>query len=150
MKTRFILAWAIALVSFTTQAQSALLLSHVQHFYIGGGGCAERFWLEWENSEAEITGIEIQIELRAEGEENMAQTLSVARLGTTVSDRASEILLETPSCLSGHPNIIVRKASATVSGRSVNLIQSSQLRVGQVERYPLVIGGPTRRSTRTR
>lgn len=139
---RFIITLAIVLASFAAQAQSNLLLSHVQHFYAGGGGCAERFWLEWANSDVEITDVKIQIELQAKGEESVAQTLSVARLGTAVSDRTSEVLLEMPRCLSGHPSIVIRKASATVLGQRINLLQSRQLQISQVERYPLVIRSP--------
>lgn len=140
---RFIVTLAIVLASFAAQAQSNLLLSHVQHFYAGGGGCAERFWLEWANSDAEITNVEIQIELQAKGEEPMAQILSVAKLGTTVSNRASEVLLEMPRCLPGHPSIVIHKASATILGKRVNLLQNRQLQVGQAERYPLVIRDST-------
>lgn len=142
MGRQAVVTLAIVLASFTAQAQSNLLLSHIQHFYAGGGGCVERFWLEWANSDVEITDVKIQIGLQAKGEEPMAQTLSVARLGTTVSDRTSEVLLETPRCLSGHPSIVIRKASATVLGQRVNLLQSRQLQVGQAERYPLVIHSP--------
>lgn len=136
---RCIVTLLCVLASFSAQAQPNLVLSHVQHFYSGGGGCAERFWLEWQDSISEITGIEIQIDVRAEGEETMTQTLSIARLGTTVADRTSEVIIETSNCLSGHPSIVIQKASATVSGRIVDLLQSKQFRIGKVERYPLVI-----------
>ncbi|MBS1189002.1 MAG: hypothetical protein H6R10_794 [Rhodocyclaceae bacterium] len=142
---RLIAALAMGLVSLAAQAQPSLLFSHVQHFYAGGGGCAERFWLEWENAAAKITDIEVQVELRSESDEALSQMLRVARLGTTTADRASEVLLETPRCLSGRPSIVVRQASATAGGRRIDLLQSGQLRAGQTKRYPVSIGTPRRR-----
>lgn len=139
MNRRLLVAILLALAAPAAQAQGTLLLSHVQHFYAGGGACAERFWLEWINSKAEITQIEIHLELQAAGEETTAHTLRLARLGTSTADRASEILLETPSCLSGKTGIVVRKASATITGQEINLLQNRQLQAGRVVHYPITI-----------
>jgi hypothetical protein len=108
--------------------------------------CVERFWLEWEGS-AEITDIEILVELKSERDEPLSEVLRLARLGTTTLDRTSEASVETPRCLAGSPSIIVKKAAGTVSGVRINLLQSGRLRVGEVVRYPLSISGPTNHST---
>ncbi|WP_455231003.1 hypothetical protein [Geopseudomonas aromaticivorans] len=143
---RFLILAALAFVSWPALALPRLILSHVQHFYAGGGGCVERFWLEWEGSE-EITDIEILVELKSEKDESLSEVLRLARLGITTSDRTSEATVETPRCLAGSPSIIVKQASATVSSVRIHLLQSGRLRVGEVVRYPLNISGPTIHST---
>lgn len=143
---RFLILAALAFVSWPALALPGLLLSHVQHFYAGGGGCVERFWLEWEGP-AEITDIEILVELKSEKDESLSEVLRLARLGITTSDRTSEVVVETPHCLAGSPSIIVKQAAGTVSGVRINLLQSGRLRVGEVVRYPIIISGPTIHST---
>ena len=74
---RFLILAALAFVSWRALALPDLLLSHVQHFYAGGGGCVKRFWLEWEGS-AEITDMEILVELKSERDEIALQVLRLA------------------------------------------------------------------------
>lgn len=137
---------ALVFASWPALALPGLLLSHVQHLYAGGGGCVERFWLEWQGS-SEITDIEIFLELKSEKDESLSEVMHLPRLGITTSDRTSEATMETSRCLAGSTSIIVKQVKGTVSGKRINLLQSGRLRVVEVVHYPVVISGPTIHST---
>ncbi len=145
MHRLLILAFGTVAASAPAQAEPVLQLSHLQHLYAGGGGCAERFWLEWRGARSEIRDIRLVIEIEAPGEESLRETLVVARLGTSIADQAQEAVMETPRCLSGPPRLVVRSATAHVEGRAVDLLKTHGLRIARVQRLPLVIGSSDER-----
>lgn len=148
---RYVLAMVSTLV-FTlapAHARENLRLSHLQHVYAGGGGCAERFWLDWSGSK-EILDIEIRADVLSEKLGPMAVTLIVDRLGVATSDHATETSAETPSCPEGTPRIAVRSATARIDGKPVDLIKNHIIGIGKVARLPISIADPTHRSTQMR
>jgi hypothetical protein len=147
MRTSTAIAILILLASFSARAESILRVSHLQHFYAGGGGCAERFWFEWLGSDSEIRNLDLSIEVSSKGEDSVTSVLHIDRIGFTTADNTIEGSIETPSCLSGHPRLVIRTASAVVGKERINLLKSGILRVGRIERLPLTIGGPTHHST---
>lgn len=137
---RIALAFLTALMICTAHAQPILLLSHVQHFYAGGSGCADRFWLEWSGADIEISTIQIHLEWRSKGDDSLFDILKLDRLGTTAMDRTAEVVVETARCLSGSPRIVVRGASALMAGKPIDLLHKKQLRITSVEKYPVSLG----------
>jgi hypothetical protein len=149
MRTLTAIAICGLLTSLPTHAEAVLRLSHLQHLYAGGGACAERFWLEWRDSKSEIRNIALTIEIQSKGEESLTETLRVERIGVSTADNAAEATIETARCLSGHPRLVVRAATASIGGKQINLLTANLLRIGMIERLPLTISGPTRRSRGT-
>lgn len=144
---RLLLAITMVMLALPAYAASALHVSHLQHIYAGGGGCAERFWLYWDDLESEITDIALIVEVSSAGQRSMTETLRVERLGFTTADNKDEASFETPQCLSGKPRLTIRSASGIVHGARVDLLQSKTLRIERVETFPLRISGPTHHST---
>jgi hypothetical protein len=103
------------------------------------GACGAPVEIAAQHLDVEITDVAIQVELQAAGEAKMAGTLSVPRLGKVVLDHTREVSWETPSCLQGNPSIVVRKATARIAGRRVDLIETRRLEVVEADRYPIVI-----------
>lgn len=136
---RLLLAIAAIAVSLSAHADSALHLSHLQHIYAGGGGCAERFWLHWDDLDSDITEIEVLIEVSAKGQRSMTATLRLERLGTTAIDDKNEASVETPQCLSGKPRLTIRAASGVVHGKRIDLLRSGMLRIDKPATYPVRI-----------
>lgn len=144
---RIFLAAVATMAAFSANADSALHVSHLQHFYAGGGGCAERFWLYWDNTELEITDIELLVAVTSKGQRGMEETLHLERLGFTTSDNKDEVSFETPQCLSGNPRLTIRAASAIIRGTRVDLLDRKMLRIDKVETFPFRISDPTHPST---
>ena len=137
------------LIAVPVQAESVLTLSHLQHFYAGGGGCGERFWLEWRDSSSEISNIEITVEVHSKEKESITETLRVDQLGIHTADNTTETTIETPRCLTGRPQIVVRAASASIAGEQIDLLKSKVLRIEKAKRIPLGISGPNPSFNRT-
>ena len=149
MRYLLAIAGALVLAAAPGHAQETLRLSHLQHLYAGGGGCAERFWLDWSGPK-EILDIQIRAEVLSKEMDPMEVVLTVDRLGVATSDHATEASAETPSCPEGKPRIVVRGATARIDGKVVDLIKNYIIKVGRVDRLPLSIADPTHRSTLTR
>ena len=64
-------------------------------------------------------------------------------LGFATVDSAAEGKIETTRCLAGHPQLVIRAASAVIGGVRINLLKSGILRIGEIERRPLTVGAPT-------
>jgi hypothetical protein len=129
---------ALLLVS-PAQARPVLLLSHLQSYYAGGSSCVERFWLEWEGADSDITNVKLSIELVSTQDEPLLETLRIEGLGAHPTDNRVEAAIETARCLSGTPRIVVRAAVKNVEGKAVDLIRGKNLRLGKVHHYPITI-----------
>ena len=144
---RLLLAVAWVIFVFPAHAASALHMSHLQHVYAGGGGCAEMFLLYWDDLESEISDVALLVEVSSKGQRSMTETLRVERLGFTTADNKDQASFETPQCLSGKPRLTVRAASGVIHGARVDLLRSKTLQIGKVETFPLSISGPTHHFT---
>jgi hypothetical protein len=138
---RILASFALAIFSLSAHAVSELHVSHLQHAYAGGGGCAERFWLLWDDLKSEITNIELLVEVYSKGQENMTGTLHIDRLGVATADNRDEASFETPQCPSGRPKLTILAASGNIQGIRVDLLKRKMLRIDRVQTFPLRISG---------
>lgn len=148
MRYLLAVAGALALTALPGHAQETLRLSHLQHIYAGGGGCAERFWLDW-SGPTEILDIKVRVDVLSEEMDPLDVTLTVDRLGVATSDHATEATAETPSCPEGKPRIVVRGGTARIDGKEVDLIKNHIIKVGRADRFPIRIADQTHRSILT-
>ncbi len=130
-------AIAFFIVATSAQAASYLQVSHLQHFYAGGGGCADRFWLVWNNSEFAITDIELLIEIKSKGQQSALEAIRLERLGINATDNQDEASFEIPQCLSGKPKLKILSASGSIRGQKIDLLANKLLRVGKVTTFPI-------------